>query len=139
MNPLARAFNAVGGRILARTGRVALLGTTGARSGRARTAPVGYLRRADGSVIIGAGGTGRAWAANLRAHPACTLAIRGRGAAYTAEALEGAARDAALAELVASMPERLRGATWADVFLLHPAPAAQGDGAGRAPDAGDAA
>jgi deazaflavin-dependent oxidoreductase (nitroreductase family) len=132
MNRVGRAFNALGGALLVRTGRVASLGTTGAKTGLARTAAVGFLARADGSVIVGAGGTGRAWAANLRANPGCTLAIRGRRGAYVATALDAADRDAALAELVGSMPRSLRGATWSDVFLLRPVGATGSDEGGPA-------
>ncbi len=120
MNRIGRAFNAVGGAFMVRMGWVASLGTTGARSGLPRTAAVGFLQRADGSVLIAAGGTGRAWAANLRAHPACTLTIRGRRHAYVAAAQSGADRDTALAELVASMPRNFRDASWTDVFVLRP-------------------
>jgi deazaflavin-dependent oxidoreductase (nitroreductase family) len=121
MNRAARTFNAVGGAFMVRMGWVASLGTTGAKSGLPRTAPVGFLERPDGTVVIGAGGSGRAWAANLRAHPACTLTVRGRRLAFVATALAGAERDATLAELVGSMPRSFRGATWTDVFVLHPA------------------
>jgi deazaflavin-dependent oxidoreductase (nitroreductase family) len=128
---VTKAFNTVGGSILVRTGRVARLGTTGAKSGLSRTAAVGYLHRADGTVLVGAGGPGRAWAANLRAHPACTLQVRGTTGSYTATGLVGADLTAAAAELTASMPGFLRGATWAEVFVLRPvgAPASDGPGA----------
>jgi deazaflavin-dependent oxidoreductase (nitroreductase family) len=128
MNPLTRAFNAVGGTILVRTGRVARLGTTGAKSGRPRSAAVGYLRRADGTVLVGAGGPGRAWAANLRAHPSCTLQVRGTTGSYVATGLSGDDLAAAAAELTASMPGFMKGATWAEVFVLGPAAAADRGG-----------
>jgi deazaflavin-dependent oxidoreductase (nitroreductase family) len=133
VNPLTKAFNAVGGTILVRTGKVARLGTTGAKSGRPRSAAVGYLRRADGTVLVGAGGPGRAWAANLRAHPACTLQVKGTTGAYMATGLSGTELEAAAGELTASMPERMRGTRWAEVFVLSPAdPSASGT-----PAAGD--
>jgi deazaflavin-dependent oxidoreductase (nitroreductase family) len=121
VNRVEKAFNSLGGSFMVRMGWVANLGTTGARTGQPRTAPVGFLERADRTVLIGAGGTGRAWAANLRASPACTLMVRGKRDAYVATALDGAERDEALAELVASMPRSFRGATWTDIFVLAPA------------------
>jgi hypothetical protein len=66
--PIARTFNAIGGRILLRTGRVAMLGTTGAKTGRPRSTPVGRVARDDGSILAGAGSPkGRGWAAELGA------------------------------------------------------------------------
>jgi deazaflavin-dependent oxidoreductase (nitroreductase family) len=144
MNPLAKAFNAVGGTIMVRTGKVARLGTTGSKSGRPRSAAVGYLRRADGTVLVGAGGPGRAWAANLRAHPACTLQVTGTTRSYAATGLAGADLDAAAAELTASMPGFMSSATWTEVFVLRPAdpasssaPPAAGSGTAVGATAGD--
>jgi deazaflavin-dependent oxidoreductase (nitroreductase family) len=125
VNRVEKAFNAIGGSVMVRMGWVASLGTTGARTGQPRTAPVGFLERADRTVIIGAGGTGRSWVANLRANPACTLTVRGRRGAYVATAVDGADRETALAELVASMPRWFRGATWHDIFVLAPATAGE--------------
>jgi deazaflavin-dependent oxidoreductase (nitroreductase family) len=133
MNRVAKAFNALGGTVMVRTGMVANLETTGAKSGLRRTAPVGYLKRPDGSILVGAGGTGRGWAANLRADPACAIVIRGRRAACEATALQGSDRDAAAAELTSSMPGFMRNARWPEVFLLRPAGATS---QARTPEAG---
>jgi deazaflavin-dependent oxidoreductase (nitroreductase family) len=66
----------------------ATLTTTGARSGAARAAPVVYFTEGDDVVLV-ASSFGRArspgWAHNLRAHPACVVAVGGRGGAYDAE------------------------------------------------------
>jgi deazaflavin-dependent oxidoreductase (nitroreductase family) len=120
MNVFGRAWNAVGGPLLARTGRVGRLTTTGRRSGQKRTAHVGFARREDGRVVIGAGGTGRAWVANLAADPSCSFAIRGEERAYRANRLEDDERDAALAELKATLGSRGDAVTYHDVFLLVP-------------------
>jgi deazaflavin-dependent oxidoreductase (nitroreductase family) len=119
---IARAFNAIGGSLMARSGRVGILGTTGARTGKPRSAPLGYVARADGTVVVGSGRPeNRGWVVNLRADPACTFAIKGDERRYRGRLLAGDEREAALAELratVGSVAERM---TWGDVFLLEPA------------------
>ena len=54
-NAIARAFNAIGGSFMALGGRVGILATTGARTGQRRTAPLGFVQHADGTVLIGSG------------------------------------------------------------------------------------
>lgn len=88
MNRVEKAFNALGGAFMVRMGWVANLGTTGARTGRPRTA------------------------------------------------LDGADREAALAELVASMPRSFRGATWTGVFVLAPATGSEAAGGTAGGDVG---
>jgi deazaflavin-dependent oxidoreductase (nitroreductase family) len=120
-NVLTRSFNAMGGRILARSGRVGLLGTTGARTGLARTAPIGFIARADGTLLIGSGRPeNRGWVVNLKADPACTFAIKGLTRRYRARPVGPDQREAALAELRASMGGRADRATWGDLFVLEP-------------------
>ena len=121
MNPLSRAFNSIGGRILARTGRVAMLGTTGAKTGLPRRAPVGFVTRDDGTILIGAGSpTGRGWTANLRANPAATLTVKGTTRRCRARLVGPDERAAALAELKAKMGGGTGGLTWGDLFILEP-------------------
>ncbi len=121
MNPVARGFNAIGGRILARTGRVALLGTIGAKTGLPRRTPVGFLTRDDGSILIGAGSTTpRGWTANLRANPAATLTSKGATRRCRARLVGVDEREAALAELKATMGGRAERADWGDLFILEP-------------------
>ena len=136
MNPLKRAFNAVGGRLMARSGRVAILGTTGARTGRHREVPVEFVARPDGSILVGAGGKGRGWAANLRADPACTVSIKGRGSTRVAELLAGREREDAIAAFAASLGSAVTDATFADVFALRPV---AGSSTAAVPAAGGAA
>lgn len=69
-------YRALRGRVVDRASNgfmpLLLLTTTGRRSGRARTVPLGHVRDGDDLVVIGSyGGLDAApsWLANLRAHP----------------------------------------------------------------------
>jgi deazaflavin-dependent oxidoreductase (nitroreductase family) len=106
--------------MLARTGRVGRLTTTGRRTGQRRTAYVGFARRPDESVIIGSGGTGRGWVANLVANPACSFSIRGEERAYAAVRLDGKEREAGLADLKATLGGRSEAFSYLDIFRLTP-------------------
>jgi len=121
MNRLSRAFNAIGGTIMARTGRIGVLRTTGAKTGQPRRAYVGFVRRADGTVLVGAGSPkGRGWTANLRANPAATFAIKGAERRYRARLVGADERAAVLAELRAGMGGPTGGIAWGDLFVLEP-------------------
>jgi len=119
VSSITRTFNAIGGKLMARSGRIAILGTTGAKSGKRREAPVGILRRPDGGIVIAAGGEGRGWPANLRAHPTCTLDIKGTRSTYVASLLDGAERDDAIRAFVVAMGRIASNTTWTDVFVLR--------------------
>lgn len=102
-------FRANGGRVggMFADGRLLLLTTTGARSGRPRTTPLGYLPDGDRVLVIAsAGGSPRhpAWLHNLVANPRVTV----EAGAFTYEAdavvLEGGERDAAFARAAESDP-----------------------------------
>jgi deazaflavin-dependent oxidoreductase (nitroreductase family) len=92
--------------------RLLLLTTTGARSGRPHTVPLGYLPDGGERVLVVASAGGRprhpAWYHNLLAHPVVT--VEDGTFTYRAEAavLTGAARDAAFARAVEHDPG------WAD-------------------------
>jgi deazaflavin-dependent oxidoreductase (nitroreductase family) len=105
---------------MAITGRVGILGTTGAKTGRPRSAPLGYVARDDGTVLVGSGRLeNRGWVVNLKANPACTFKIKGTQKGYRARPLAGEERDAAVTELkatIGSMAERM---AWGDVFVLE--------------------
>ncbi|WP_131736953.1 nitroreductase/quinone reductase family protein [Actinomadura roseirufa] len=96
----------VGGRF--EGARLLLLTTTGARSGRPHTTPLGFL--ADGVermlVIASAGGAPNdpAWYHNLKADPRATVETGVLIFDVEAEILEGAERDAAFARAVESDP-----------------------------------
>ncbi|WP_343076510.1 nitroreductase/quinone reductase family protein [Jiangella mangrovi] len=88
--------------------RLLLLTTTGARTGAARTVPVGYLPDGDGKVVVigSAGGSPRhpAWFHNLVAQP--RVHVEDGLFAYDADAavLTGAERDAVFARAVEADP-----------------------------------
>jgi deazaflavin-dependent oxidoreductase (nitroreductase family) len=121
VNLLTRTFNAIGGRLMARTGRIGILGTTGARTGLRRTAPIGYVAREDGTLLIGSGSpTNRGWTVNLKADPAATFSIKGVERRYRARLVAPEEREAALAELKTRMGSFAERADWGDLFILEP-------------------
>jgi deazaflavin-dependent oxidoreductase (nitroreductase family) len=120
-NTLTRTFNSIGGKLMARSGRVGILTSTGARTGQKRTAALGFVLRADGTVLIGSGSKeNRGWTANLKANPACRYSIKGADQAYRARLLSESERDAALAELKEKMGSMAERADWGDLFVLVP-------------------
>ncbi|GGN35982.1 nitroreductase/quinone reductase family protein [Actinoplanes campanulatus] len=91
--------------------RLILLTTTGARSGRRHTVPLGYLPDGERILVIGsAGGSPRhpAWMHNLLADPVVTVEDGAFSYRATATVLSGAERDEAFARAV----EQEQG--WAD-------------------------
>jgi deazaflavin-dependent oxidoreductase (nitroreductase family) len=120
MNVFGRAFNTLGGRLMARSGRVGILASTGRRTGRRRTAPLGFVARPDGTVLVVAGSPGPAWAGNLLAQPSCTFAIRGRERRYRARLLEGPERDEALVAVRVAWGRMAERATFGETFALEP-------------------
>lgn len=120
MNRVARACNALAGRLMALTGWVGELGTTGARTGQPRRAPVGYVARADGSLLVGAERGNRGWAANLRSNPAATFTVKGVARCYRARLVGPDERAAAIAALRARFGRWAAGTDWGDLFVLEP-------------------
>jgi len=86
-----------GGRLsMAIVRPVAMLTTTGARSGLARTTPLLYFEHGrDVVVIASCGGSPRhpAWYHNLKANPRCELLTRGGNGRYVAREAEGVERE----------------------------------------------
>ena len=120
-NALTRAFNSIGGSLMARSGRVGILGTTGARTGLARKAPIGFVMRADGTILLGSGSpVNRGWTVNLKANPSCTFGIKGQERRYLAHLVGPKERDGALAELRAKMGGIAERTKWGDLFVLEP-------------------
>jgi deazaflavin-dependent oxidoreductase (nitroreductase family) len=120
-NRLTRTFNAIGGSLMARSGRIGILTSTGARTGLRRTAPLGFVLRADGTVLIGSGSKeNRGWTANLKTNPACSFSIKGAERRYRARLVPDDARPAALDELKAKMGSWAERADWGDLFVLVP-------------------
>jgi deazaflavin-dependent oxidoreductase (nitroreductase family) len=115
-----RAWDATGGALLARAGKAGRLTTVGRRSGEPRTVRCGFVRRADGTIVVGSR-DGRQWPANLAAAGWCTFEARGLPSReYDAIVLDGAARDDALAALVRAQGGRSGAMYTGTVFLLRP-------------------
>jgi deazaflavin-dependent oxidoreductase (nitroreductase family) len=120
-NRLTRAFNSIGGSLMARSGRVGILTSTGAKTGLRRQAPLGFVQRPDGTVLIGSGSKeNRGWTANLKANPGCTFSIKGDERRYRAALVDESARPAALEELKTKMGGVAERADWGDLFVLVP-------------------
>jgi deazaflavin-dependent oxidoreductase (nitroreductase family) len=106
---------------MARSGRVGILASTGAKTGLRRTAPLGFVLRADGSVLIGSGSKeNRGWTANLKANPSCTFKIKSDERRYRGRLIDEAGRPAALDELKVKMGGMAERADWGDLFVLDP-------------------
>ncbi|GAA2608763.1 nitroreductase/quinone reductase family protein [Actinomadura fulvescens] len=115
---------------------LALLTTTGARTGRARTSPVGFVRDGDRLLIIASAGGAPAhpaWYHNLVAHPRVTVEI-GDGARVETSTMiavpaRGEARDRLFAQVVEVAPgfADYQAATSRvlPVVVLHPTDAAE--------------
>ena len=120
MSSITRRFNAIGGKLMARSAAGSRSsGPPARRAGSAARPRSGFIRRPDGAIVIAAGGDGRGWPANLRADPRCTLDIKGTREAYVASLLDGAERDDAIRAFVAAMGRVASNTRWTDVFVLH--------------------
>ena len=95
---------------------LAMLTTTGARSGLPRTLPLLALDDGDAVVVI-ASNFGRprhpSWYHNLRARPQASVVVRGVTRAVKARELDGAERDRHFARAVAIYPGFERYRRWA--------------------------
>jgi deazaflavin-dependent oxidoreductase (nitroreductase family) len=109
---------------------VAVLTTTGRRSGLPRSTPVTVLPYEDGYLVGGGAGGQTAtpdWVLNLRAHPTATLTFGPRDSwTMSVEEPTGSARDAAYASMLARYPSARRYEEWSGrplpLFVLRPAP-----------------
>jgi hypothetical protein len=61
---------------------------------------VGFIEGGDGSLLVAAGDANADWARTLEMDPRCVVTIAERTGPYRAELVEGAARNAAVAELI---------------------------------------
>jgi deazaflavin-dependent oxidoreductase (nitroreductase family) len=107
---------------------VAMVTTTGARSGQARTVPLLALPTGDGLAIIGSS-YGRpnhpAWRHNLRANPEGEVEIDGRRWAFRAVEVEGERRERIWSEALRTYPgfsayARRAAPRRISVFVLEP-------------------
>jgi F420H(2)-dependent quinone reductase len=89
---------------------VLLLTTTGRKSGKRRTTPLGYFEDSGGYVIIGIGSnagfkTHPAWFHNLRSNPQVQIEIKDRKLDANAEIMDSDRRRALWARLLAISPQ----------------------------------
>jgi F420H(2)-dependent quinone reductase len=63
-------------------------------------AALGFVEGPGGSWLVAAGDPDADWARNLEAEPRCTIKVSGASFEAVAEALDGAARNAAIASLI---------------------------------------
>ena len=85
---------------LAAWGKVIVLESLGRRTGMVRRAAVGFVERADGSIVVAASRPETQWARNLLASPGCIVEREGRRHAHRAEPLDEASRRSAVASLI---------------------------------------
>ena len=86
---------------------VAMLATTGARSGLRRTSPVLAIPHGDALIVVATNWGGRghpSWYYNLRADPEATVTVRGESRALRARELHGDERAHAFAHAASIYP-----------------------------------
>ena len=111
---MMRLVNNIAASRIRRSGRMMgfhalILTTIGARTGIARTNPVGWFPAKDGGWLIVASAAGAArnpaWYHNIAAHPdQVSIEVDGRTVGVTAEQLHGNDRDEAWQRIVAASP-----------------------------------
>jgi deazaflavin-dependent oxidoreductase (nitroreductase family) len=117
---IPRLWDLTGGALLMRSGRAGRLTTLGRKSGQPRTVQCGFVRRGDGTILVGSA-RGRQWPLNLATAGWCTFEARDVPShRYVATSLDGAEREAAIAEIRAARGERAARAFSGHVFLLRP-------------------
>ena len=107
--PIVEEFRANAGRVGGpfEGGDLLLLTTVGARSGRAHTTPLGYVRDGERLLVVGsAGGSPRHpdWYDNLLAHPMVQVEVGTEAYGAVAIPAEGAERDRLFAHIVRTAP-----------------------------------
>jgi F420H(2)-dependent quinone reductase len=107
--------------------KVALLTTTGRKSGKVRTTPLGYFSQPDGYIIVASNSgqpTHPGWYFNLKSQPQATLQIMDQAMPVTAEVLAGPARAQAWQQVITTAPAyaAYEKATTREIplILLHP-------------------
>lgn len=87
--------------------KLLLLTTTGRKSDKQRTTPLGFFERQGGYVVVASnGGSNRnpAWYHNLKAHPVATVEVLDKRLPVTAEVLTGEAREQAWQQVITASP-----------------------------------
>jgi deazaflavin-dependent oxidoreductase (nitroreductase family) len=107
-----------------RSGVAGRLSTVGRTSGQPRTVQCGFLRRPDGTLLVGSV-DGRQWPQNLAAAGWCTFEAKGLPARrYAVRRLEGAERQSAVEAFRSARGERAARMFSGPVFELSPTDAA---------------
>ena len=106
---------------------ILLLTTTGRKSGKRRTVPLGYLEEGPNVVVIGSyGGHERdpGWIHNLRGNPLATIQLKRAHISVVAEPVESLERARLWAKLIESAPiyegYRKRTARQIPLMILKP-------------------
>ena len=90
---------------------VLLLTTTGRRTGKERTLPVGYIRDGDAYVVVASNGglpSHPAWYHNLTAQPRSSIEVGGSRVAVQAATADGAERERLWARIVERYPNFIK-------------------------------
>jgi deazaflavin-dependent oxidoreductase (nitroreductase family) len=106
---------------LVTSGRFVRIETHGRRSGEPRTATVGFVAEAAGSILVAAGEPDADWALNLDAEPACRMTIGAHTTEATAEALDGEEHAMAIRGLILRYGTPAEGLGHGPSFRLRPA------------------
>ncbi|MGD0707178.1 MAG: nitroreductase family deazaflavin-dependent oxidoreductase [Anaerolineaceae bacterium] len=88
--------------------KVLLLTTTGRKSGKTRTTPLGCFDHKDGYVIVASNAgqpTNPAWFHNLKSNPQVTVQVLDKVIFATAEVLSGEDRAQAWRQVIATAPQ----------------------------------
>jgi deazaflavin-dependent oxidoreductase (nitroreductase family) len=102
-------YRLTGGKIGGSMGgsRVLLLTTTGRKSGKVHTLPLGCFDHKEGYVIVASNGglpTNPAWYHNLKSNPHVTVQVMDKVLSVTAEELSGEARTQAWQHVITTAP-----------------------------------
>ena len=117
---IPKIWDLTGGALLMWSGRAGRLTTVGRTSGQPRTVQCGFLRRPDGTILVGSA-EGRQWPRNLAAAGWCIFEAKGVAKGrFEAKALEGPARIAAIEEFRAARGDRAAAVFSGLVFELRP-------------------
>jgi len=88
--------------------KVLLLTTTGRKSGKTYTTPLGWFDWQDGYIIVASNGgrpTNPAWYLNLKSHPQVTVQVLDKVIPVTAEVLSGTSRAQAWQQVITTAPQ----------------------------------
>ena len=116
---MPRPDDVVGDELVA-WGRAARIETRGRRTGRPRSAVVGYVDESGGSVLVAAGDPQTNWALNLLADARCRVDIGARSFEAVAEPLGESEHARAVRELILRYGTPSEGLGHGPSFRLRP-------------------